>query len=116
MKKIQFILFSILICLIICDKKTKKDKKPGSKYDSACLMRCMRKIKSPARSTQNCIVSQALLNALKMNPSSVAGVIVTTVTGLQTAFKNCKQYVDNLSSSITNIEKECRQKCKRKNK
>lgn len=114
MKKIKFILFSILICLIICDKKTKKAQKHNSKYNNACLMSCLRRIKKPARTAQNCIISEALLNALKSNPSNVAGVIVTTVTGLKTAIKNCKQYIDHISSSMKNLEKECRQKCRKK--
>lgn len=110
MKKIKFILFSILICLIICDKKTKKAQKHNSKYNNACLMSCLRRIKKPARTAQNCIISEALLNALKSNP----WVIVTTVTGLKTAIENCKQYIDHISSSMKNLEKECRQKCRKK--
>ena len=52
-----------------------------------------------------------MLNIALSNPSSVAGVIVSTVTGAKTSFDKCQSYINNVNKAIGSLTTQCKKKC-----
>ena len=78
-----------------------------------CYSKCMRQIKKPARTAQGCIVTNGLIEFGKAIYSGPSGFLPSLITGGPKVFQNCKKQTDNVSKSISVLNKECLRKCPR---